>query len=448
MANQPKGVAQTLTDVLTNLQSSLKERTRELDAAKKKLKEEMAARQALEEQIKTGQIDVGGEFVPKAEYDAAVQSQKETQSSLENAQARIESLAKSGGGGGGVSSAELDNEIHKRRKAEDLLSERTENVYNLTRDLQKEIDLRRKLEDRLKILALKSKTGASDSELKDEIEKLEQAQTSLKESTEEIYRATQDLQHETDMRRHLEEQLRDAREQLELAQLSGAVEGTANTEILKELEELKSQQEDVQLERDKMELRLKELEQKHGGEVEKVREKYEAELKDVRFKLEASQKQAAEGAGISEAIQKEVEALRKSEAELRGKLQAAESDYQTRLEAIESSSKVQKEELEQAFSEKEKNLESRAQDLEKECQNLTDKVAITDKELLESEEKVREIQGKLDEAKMESAKEAGAVEVLRSELEELQKAQPPTDTRPRVRHTCRRGRSVRSVARM
>ena len=90
MANQPKGVAQTLTDVLGNLQTSLKERTRELEVAKKKLKEEMEARQALEEQIKTGKVDVGGEFVPKAEHEELVKTQKETQSALENAQAKLE----------------------------------------------------------------------------------------------------------------------------------------------------------------------------------------------------------------------------------------------------------------------------------------------------------------------------------------------------------------------
>ena len=135
MANSPaKGIAQTLQDVLNNLQKQLKEKTVALDAANKKI----AALSG----------EKGGDFT--VELDQEKEKRAETEKLFKEAKAEISQLKKqvneASSNGKGASSAELDQEKEKRTQVEKDLAERTSELLEANKKLLAETQARTKIE--------------------------------------------------------------------------------------------------------------------------------------------------------------------------------------------------------------------------------------------------------------------------------------------------------------
>ena len=119
MANAPtKGIAQTLQDVLGNLQRQLKEKTVALAAANKKIAS-----------LSGGQ---GGDFT--VELDAEKEKRAQAETLFKEAKSEISQLKKQvsegSSNGKGASSAELTRETEKRTQVENDLEERTAELRN------------------------------------------------------------------------------------------------------------------------------------------------------------------------------------------------------------------------------------------------------------------------------------------------------------------------------
>ena len=167
MAKAPaKGVAGTLQEILTNLQTQVKDRTLELEAANKKIAE----------LSKGAGPDLSGDIkIEKIKREEAQKAFKESQEKVAVLEKEV-AEAKSAVPEAGASSAELEAEIVKRTLREKDLAERTEELLSTNKKLVLESDARRAADEALKVAQAElakggSGAGASDVMLKSEVER-------------------------------------------------------------------------------------------------------------------------------------------------------------------------------------------------------------------------------------------------------------------------------------
>ena len=169
MSNAPsKGIAQTLQDVLNNLQKQVKEKTVALDAANKKI---LALSQ-----------DKGGDFT--VELDKEKEKRTETEKLFKDAKAEISLLKKqmdeASSNGKGADSSELIEQLEKRTRAEKELAERTGELAEANKKLDAETQARINIETELK-----NSSGDGDAlraENQKEAALREKAETALQEA--------------------------------------------------------------------------------------------------------------------------------------------------------------------------------------------------------------------------------------------------------------------------
>jgi len=174
MANAPsKGIAQTLQDVLGNLQKQVKEKTVALDAANKKIAS-----------LSGGQ---GGDFT--VELDAEKEKRTQVEEQFKEAKAEISQLKKqvkeNSSNGKGDSSAELTQEIEKRIQVEKNLAERTAELLEVNKKLFAETQARTKVETELNE-ADQGGGGIPEAEHQKEIALREKAETALQEAQSKL----------------------------------------------------------------------------------------------------------------------------------------------------------------------------------------------------------------------------------------------------------------------
>ncbi|MCH7499895.1 MAG: hypothetical protein IH886_07780, partial [Nitrospinae bacterium] len=285
MAKAPfKGIAQTLQDVLNNLQKQLKEKTLALDEANKKV----AA-------LSGGK---GGDFT--AELDKEKQQRAKAEQAFKDAQKQIAQLkkqvAEGSSNGDGTSSEELAAEIEKRTQIGKDLAERTDELLQTNKKLLAETQARMKVESALNNAASNA-GGISESEHQLEISKREQAEAALQEAEVQLQEAlsnpgdsaeSEAMQQEITS---LQAQLSETLAQLSVEQEDQETGGAETAALQTELDEIKSTSDQLQADKANLEGQVKELEShlkvagKQSGSVDAVK----AELEEVRKSQKALQ---------------------------------------------------------------------------------------------------------------------------------------------------------------